>query len=54
MKKAAIIFAIIFVLSLAIPMLSFVDKKENSNKTELVTIFSNLEGQCHLPSLNQK
>ena len=56
MKKAAIIFAIIFVLTLAIPMLSLVDKKEKPSDTELVTIFSNqasLEEQYHSPFLNQ-
>lgn len=56
MKKALIIFAIVFALLLAIPMLSLVDKKEATSNNELVTIFNdsaNLEAQYRSPFLSQ-
>lgn len=52
MKKAAIIFAIIFVLTLAIPIFSLNHSKSESKQSELVTIFSsptNLSAEYHLP-----
>lgn len=40
MKKASVIFCILYILTLAVPALALaVDKKEN-NTNELVTIFS--------------
>lgn len=56
MKKALIIFAIVFALLLAIPMLSLIDKKEATSNNELVTIFNdsaNLEAQYRSPFLSQ-
>lgn len=54
MKKAAIIFAILFAATLLIPMISIVQSNKSSSQSELVTIFSSsitLESNYH--SLSQ-
>lgn len=40
MKKAAIIFAILFAATLLIPMISIAQSEKDSTQSELVTIFS--------------
>ncbi len=40
MKKAVIIFAILFIITLLIPMISISQSKKENQTDELVTIFS--------------
>lgn len=43
MKKAAVIFAILFIATLLIPMISIFRENEEKKSKEMVTIFSSQE-----------
>lgn len=56
MKKTAVIFIIIFILTLTVPLLSLRQDSEKSKQSELVTIFSsnaNLSTGYHSPFQDQ-
>lgn len=52
MRKAMVLFAIIFAITALMPLISIVETNKQSEQNELVNIFSSsisCEQSCHLP-----